>query len=119
QEWEISADAASRFAPALSPLTDSIFSPKPEDVTVGKITARVERMTNSIAVIRLAGTWASAHDRDKNPKFPIRCMAVGDGVGVFDLRTGKLTSVIWLLSGTFQNVTAKPQSTASVIEWSE
>jgi hypothetical protein len=119
QEWTISADAASRFAPALSPLTDSIFSPKPEDVTVGKITARVERVTESVAVIRFAGTWASAHDRDRNPKFPIRCTAVGDGVGVLDVRTGKLTNMIWLLSGTFQNVTAKPQQTASVIEWNE
>lgn len=119
QTWTISEDAASRFSPALSPLTDSIFSPKPEDVTVGKITAVVERQDDRIAVIRYAGTWSSAHDRDKNPKFPIRCTAVGEGVGVLDLRTGKLTSMIWLLSGTFQNVSAKPQRTASVIEWNE
>ena len=120
QEWALSEDAASRFAPAFSPMTDSIFSPKSEDVTKAKIIAKVERLADGIAAIRFSGNWETAHDRDKDPKFPIHTSATGEGIGVFDVRTGKLKSLVWLLSGEFQNgAKGKSQRTAAIVEWKE
>jgi hypothetical protein len=119
--WEIPEDAARRFAPALSPMTDSIFAPKPDDVTKVKLTATVERVADGYAVIRYAGSWETAHDRDGDPKFPIRTAATGEGVGVYDTKTGRLRAVAWLLSGTFRNSPPadRPQPTAAIVEWSE
>ena len=118
QEWTLSEETANHFAPAFSPMTDSIFSPKPEDVTRAKVTAKIERVTESVAVVRFTGSWETAHDRDKDPKFPIRTTATGEGIGV--LEKGKLTSLTWLLSGTFQNGTnGKLQRTAAIVEWKE
>ena len=115
QEWTISEDAANRFAPAFSPLTDSIFSPKAEDVIQAKVTAKVERVADGVAVIRFAGSWETAHNRDKDPKIPIHTAATGEGIGTLDVRTGRLTNLVWLLSGTFQNGSnGKPQRTAAI-----
>jgi len=119
REWTIPEETARRFAPALSPMTDPIFSPTLGDVTTAKITAKVERVGEGITVVRYAGRWESAHDRDGDPKFPIRTTATGEGVGVFDTKTGKLTAVAWVLTGTYRNgpVTEKPRPTAAVVEW--
>jgi hypothetical protein len=119
REWTVPEAAARRFAPALSPMTDPIFSPTPGDVTAAKITAKVERVAGGVAVVRYAGRWESAHDRDGDPKFPIRTTATGEGVGVFDTRTGKLTAVTWVLTGSYRNGPPgeKPRPTAAVVEW--
>jgi hypothetical protein len=119
--WDVPEDAARRFAPALSPMTDSIFSPKPDDVTKVKVTAKVERVADGYAVIRYTGIWETAHDRDGDPKFPIRTAATGEGVGVYDTKTGRLRAVAWVLSGTFRNSPPadKPRPTAALVEWSE
>ena len=120
QEWTLPDEVARRFTPALSPMTDSIFSPRPEDATTATITAKVERVADGVAVIRLTGKWATAHNRDGDPKFPIKTSATGEGVAVLDTKTGKLTAMTWVLSGTYRNgpPTAKPTPTAAIIEWS-
>lgn len=115
-EWTVPEAAARRFAPALSPMTDSIFSPKPDDVKTAKVTAKVERVADGIAVVRFAGKWESAHDRDGDPKFPIRAAATGEGVGVIDTKTGKMTALTWVLTGTYRTGT-QPRPTAAVVEW--
>ncbi|MDB5310428.1 MAG: hypothetical protein JWO38_4630 [Gemmataceae bacterium] len=119
QEWAVPEDAAARFAPAFSPMTDSIFSPKPDDVTAAKVTARVARVGDGYAVIRYEGSWETFHNRDGDPKYPIRTAATGEGVGVYDTRTGKLTAAAWLIPGTFRNSPPgdKPQRTVAVVEW--
>jgi hypothetical protein len=119
QEWTLPEAVARKFTPALSPMTDPIFSPTPDDATAAKITAKVERVAGGIAVIRFAGQWETAHNRDGDPKFPIRTSATADGVGVFDTKTGKMTATAWVLSGSFHNgaITEKPRPTAAIIEW--
>lgn len=121
QTWTVPADAARRFAPAFSPLTDSIFSPKPEDVTAAAVAATVERVTDGTAVVRFAGSWATFHNRDGDPKYPIRTTSTGEGVGVYDTATGKPTAIAWLLAGTYQNgpPTTTAQRTVAVVEWAE
>ena len=118
-DWTVPEITARRFTPALSPMTDPIFSPTPADVKSVKVTAKVERVTGGTTVVRYAGRWESAHNRDGDPKYPIRATATGEGVGVFDTRTGTMTEMVWVLTGTYRNGPAseKPRTTAAVIEW--
>jgi len=113
-EWTVPEAAAKRFAPALSPVTDSIFVPRPADVSTATVTAKVVREAGGKLVIRYRGQWESKHLRDGDPKFPIRCAATGEGVGVYDSTAGKLVSLIWLLTGTAENT-----PTAAVVEWED
>ena len=113
-EWDIPEAAARRFAPALTSVTDSIFVPRPADLTAATITAKVVRDAGGLFVVRYRGRWESRHDRDGDPKFPIRCAATGDGVGVYDPQAGKLVSLVWVLTGT-----ADKTPTAAVIEWED
>jgi hypothetical protein len=119
QDWTVPEATARLFTPALSPMTDPIFSPTPRDVTLAKISAKVERVTGTVAVIRYSAQWETAHNRDGDPKFPIRTTANGDGVGVFDTQTGKMTAMMWILGGSYRNgpSTEKPQPTAAIVEW--
>ncbi|MBX9578789.1 MAG: hypothetical protein K2X87_00635 [Gemmataceae bacterium] len=119
--WAVPEDAAGRFAPAFSPITDAIFSPRPDDVTKADVTAKLERVGGGYAVVRYAGTWETFHNRDEDPKYPVRTAATGEGVGVLDAKTGKLTAMAWVLTGTYRSHPAidRPRATAAVIEWSE
>ena len=118
-ECTVKESVATRFTPALSPMTDPIFSPTPADATTAKITAKVERVADGMTVVRYSGSWETAHNRDGDPKFPIGTTATGEGVGFFDVKTGKLNEMIWVLTGTYRNgpATEKPRTTGAVIEW--
>ena len=117
--WAVPEESAGRFAPAFSPITDAIFSPRPADVTKAVVTATVERVGGGVAVIRYSGAWETFHNRDDDPKYPIRTAATGEGVGVVDTTTGKLTAMAWVMSGTFRNSPPadQPRKTAAVVEW--
>jgi hypothetical protein len=118
-EWTVPEAVARRFTPALSPLTDPIFGPTPKDATTATVTATVTRMSDGVIVVKYAGQWETAHNRDGDPKFPIGTSASGEGVGVFDAKTGKAQAVVWLLRGAYRagGPTVKPRPTAAVIEW--
>lgn len=120
REWALPEETARRFAPALSPMTDPIFSPTPADAKTAKVSAKVERVAEGVAVVRFSGQWETAHNRDGDPKYPIRTTATGEGVGVVDTRTGKPTAMVWVLSGSYRNSPPgdKPRPTVAVIEWS-
>lgn len=115
-EWTIPESAARKFAVALSPLTDSIYTPRPSDVTKTEVTAKVIREADGLKVIRLSGKWESKHDRDGKDKHPITAAATGDGVAVYDTSKKEMASVLVVLKGTYQNSTAKTP-TAAVVEW--
>ncbi len=119
-QWALPEETARRFAPALSPMTDPIFSPTPADVKTTKMAAKIFRCDGDLAVIRYRGKWETAHNRDGDPKFPIRTSAGGEAVGIYDVRKGKLTTLVWVLGGVYMNSPPgdKPRPTASVIEWS-
>jgi UDP-galactopyranose mutase len=69
-------------------------------------------------IVRYRGQWETAHNRDGDPKYPIRTTATGEGLGVFDQKSGKIKEMIWVLTGTYRYVSSeKPRATAAVIEW--
>lgn len=118
-EWTIPESIARRFAPALSPMTDPIFSPTSANVTTATITAKLERSSDGLNVVRYIANWQSAHNRDGDPKFPIRATATGEGVGVFDTKAARPKELVWVLTGTYRNgpASVKPRTTGAVIEW--
>ena len=120
RQWALPEETARRFAPALSPMTDPILSPTPADATTARMAAKVFRVDNGVAVIRYLGQWETLHHRDGDPKYPIRTSATGEGVGVYDVKQGKMIALVWVLNGSYRNSPpgAKGQTTAAVIEWS-
>lgn len=111
-EWATSLPA---FAPCLSPMTDVILVPRPGDVAKADVTATVIRSDAAVVVVRYRGTWEAAHNRDGDPKFPIRASATGEGVGVFDAATRRPRAMLWLLRGRYYN--GPGWDTAAVAEW--
>ena len=112
-EWAVPERVARRFAPALTGRTDAIFVPRPADLTTATVTAKVVRKDGERFVVRYRGQWGSLHHRDGDPKFPIRCAATGEGVGVYDPARG-LVSLVWVLAGAAEN-----SPTAAVVEWED
>lgn len=113
-EWSIPEETMKRFATALGPLTDSIYSPIAENVSVAKVTAKLTGDS-----VSYTGTLESLHFRDGDPKLPIRVKATLEGVGHYDREKKELTSLRWVLSGTYRNVPPwdKPRAFGSVVEW--
>jgi hypothetical protein len=118
KEWTFPEATARTFAPALSPITDSILVPRPADLSKASVTAQVERKAGDRTVIRYTGAWESKHFRDGDSKFPILTAATGEGIGVTDADGKKLESLIWVLTGTVQvGPKGTPVRTAAVVEW--
>jgi hypothetical protein len=117
-EWQLQEAVGKKFAPALSPVTDSIFTPRPAEVPKAEVTAKVARRADGLVVVHYSGTWESRHLRDGDQKFPITATATGDGIGVYDPQAKAMHSLIWVLKGTYRaGEKAAAVPTASVVEW--
>jgi hypothetical protein len=119
KQWQVPEAVGRKFAPALSPITDSIFVPLPKDVTKAAITGNFVRETGGLWVIRYTGTWQSRHLRDGNGNYPITSEESGEGVGVYDPATRSMRSLLWVLKGTYRNGANDHRGTpiAAVVEW--
>jgi hypothetical protein len=117
--WSIRPEVAKRFVPALSPITDSIYSPRPGDAKDARLTAEVEAVTGGVARVRLTGHWETEHFRDGDGKLPLRMSADAEGVALYDVGRKKMVALLLVLKGTYRNVPPydKPQQTTGVIEW--
>ena len=119
-EWTLPESTARRFAPALSPITDSILVPRPADLTKAELMAKVVRKHDGQTVIRLTGTWESKHFRDGNKNFPITTSTTGEGIAVYDPTEKRVTSLVWVLKGTYRmGPKGAAVPTAAVVEWVE
>ena len=118
-EWSIPDSAARRFVPALSPITDSIYSPLPKDAKSVGIICRVERRELDKVIIRMKGNWESEHFRDGDPKLPIRANASAEGYCIYDAAAKSMTSFLMVFRGAFRNVPPwnNSRQTAAVVEW--
>jgi len=97
-------------------MTDAIFTPQPKDATKTELNAKVESVTNGRALIRLSGQLESQHNRDGDPKFPIRADAAIEGLAICDAKTKELKALLLVTKGSYHRSTA-PQATAGVVEW--
>jgi hypothetical protein len=115
-EWVLPESAMKKFAVALAPITDSIYVPQAKDVSRAEVSAKLLREADGVAVTKFTGTWESRHLRDGNAKFPISATATGDGIAVYDTAKKEMTSVLFVLKGTYKNG-AVTTPTAAVVEW--
>ena len=116
----IPEDVAKQFAPALSPMTDSILAPIPSDLSQASIIGRVTRSSGNLQVIRYSATFASKHYRDGDRSYPIMTESKGEGVGVYDGTSRQFQSMTWVLKGTFtMGSKGSLIDTASVVEWKQ
>ena len=117
--WELPGPVARPFAKALSPMTDSIYTPRPDDAKVAELRGEVEAVSGTTVLVRYRGKWETAHDRDGGAKAPVRCAATAEGLAVYDTSAGQLRSLLLVFQGTYRGVppwdSAKP--TAAVVEW--
>src|SRR5262245_52952214 len=116
KSWTIAPEAVSKLVPALSPMTDAIFTPQPKDATKKELTARIESVSNGRALIRLSGQLESKHNRDGDPKFPISAEATIEGLAICDAAKKEVLALLLVTSGKY-NRSAATQATAGVIEW--
>ena len=95
-------------------IAEEYNSARPSCTKANTVTAKVVRDAGGRFVVRYRGKWESNHLRDGDPNRPIRCVATGDGVGIYDPAAGKLVSLVWVLTGTAENT-----PTAAVVEWED
>lgn len=116
KSWTISAEAVNKLVPVLSPMTDAIFTPQPKDATTAELKATVQKVENGKAQIKLTGKLESMHNRDGDPKFPIRASATLEGLLECDAKSKEPRALLLVSQGEYRRSTA-PQATAGVIEW--
>jgi hypothetical protein len=117
--WDLPESALRKLAPALCPLTDSIYAPQPGDVKLAKLHARSEVTERGWTRIRYTGTLESQHNRDGDPKLPIRSKADIEGLGRFDPKARRLTSLLLVFHGEYRTIPPwdKPKPFAAAAEW--
>ena len=111
-------DVATKFASALSPLTDSILAPIASDVAQAQVTGQVVRSVGTLQIIHYKARFRSKHYRDGDHNYPIVAESSGEGVGVYDATSQQFQSMMWVLKGKFiMGQRGAPIDTASIIEW--
>lgn len=118
-EWSIPEAVVKKLAPALSPMTDSIYAPQTKDAKSAKLTCRIQRVETDRIFIRLDGNLKTEHFRDGDPKLPIRATAEFEGYAYYDTVKKQMTSLLLVFHGSYRNVPPwdQPKATASVVEW--
>jgi hypothetical protein len=114
--WTIPAAAVGKLVPVLSPMTDAIFTPQPKDATHAELTAKIESVAESRALVRITGRLETQHNRDGDPKFPIRASATIEGFMVCDTAGQPPKALILMTKGEYRR-SSTPQATAGVIDW--
>ncbi len=114
--WTLPAAAVSKLVPVLSPMTDAIFTPQPKDATHAELMAKVESVSDGRALVRFTGQLETQHNRDGDPKFPIRASATIEGFAWYGARGHAPRTLLLLTKGEYCR-SATPQATAGVIDW--
>src|SRR5262245_45943218 len=114
--WTLPAAAVSKLVPVLSPMTDAIFTPQPKDATLAELTAKVDGVVDGRALVRFTGRLETQHNRDGDPKFPIRASAAIEGVALCTAPGQPPRALLLLTKGEYRR-SAAPQATAGVIDW--
>jgi hypothetical protein len=117
--WDVPQEAAAKFVPAFSPMTDLIYVPQPKDAKTAEMKATVISAKDGVAKIQFVGRWETVHSRDGDGKLPVRTSAKGEGVAFFDQRHKEMRSLLLVADGEYRNVPPwdKPQATGSIVEW--
>lgn len=116
--WEIPAEVAKRFSRLTSPLCYQ-HAPQPGWVKTARLAAEVRSVEGGTASIGYEGALASTHVGGGGKTISEQEVKL-TGEGVYDVKTGKMRSVLIVGSGTVRWPEApdKPASFDALAEWS-
>jgi hypothetical protein len=116
--WELSQAVSRKFHRVLGP-GDEDTMPRLHEVRSVALSGRVKRVKGGIACLSYSGTIAGSHEMQSNRG---KCQGEArlTGVGVYDTKSRKLLSLVWVFDATFRfpppnDKSARPYS--GVVEW--
>lgn len=117
-EWKIPVAVARKFHRILGP-GDEDTMPRIHEVESMSLVGRVKSVEGNIAYIGYEGTISGFHETQSN-KGQCHGEAKLTGVGVYDVKAGRLLSLVWVFDGNFRapppyHKEARPYS--GVVEW--
>jgi hypothetical protein len=120
ERWSLPESVAKAFAPVLSPLADTRFRPRPDNLETARLGAAIESVTATTATIRLTGRWAANWVHDDNERSIAG--AAADGIAVFDREKNHLRSLLLIVDGSYSYTTGnrpdrRSYPNAAVVRW--
>lgn len=122
-EWAVPEATARKFFPLLS-TGDTTFRDAKE-VTSVRLTGRVEKVEGGVAYLAYEGKIAATHRGTKNEgREGQQCSSSAKllgGVGVYDVKSGKLLSLTLVFDGRFRNYAPydTPARFGAIVEWAQ
>jgi hypothetical protein len=119
--WRAPDETAKALHRVLSPLSDSNWLAKRDEVTKAVLRAKVDRKSNGVSYLSFTGTIASVHlfpfEPHKGKK--VRAEMTLRGVGTMESKTGKLLSLVLVGWGKFRNYPPYDEESkyGAVVEW--
>ncbi len=116
--WKLTDPVGRKFCRVLGP-GDENTMPRPREVKSVRFTGKVESLEKGIARLSYEGTIAGSHETQSN-RGKCHGKARLTGVGVYDVKAGRLLSLVWVFDGTYvapppYDRPARPYS--GVVEW--
>lgn len=117
-EWKLSEAVGRKFSRVLGP-GDENTMPRPQEVESVRFVGRVKPVEKGIAQLTYQGEIVGAHETQSN-KGKCHGRAKLTGVGVYDLKAGRLLSLVWVFEGTYiapPPYDKPPRVYSGVVEW--
>ena len=116
--WELPEAVGRKFSRILGP-GDEDTMPRPAEVGSVRFVGKVKSVENNIASLTYEGEIAGAHETQSN-KGKCHGKAKLTGTGAFDMKAGRLLSLVWVFEGTY--VAPPPydkpaRAFSAVVEW--
>jgi hypothetical protein len=117
QGWTVTEKVGRKFGRILGP-GDENSMPRPHEVKSVRFVGKVTSVSGGIAFLTYEGQIAGAHNTQSN-----RGLCYGDakltGVGRYDIKAGRMASLVLVFDGVFRNVKPydQPARYSGVVEW--
>jgi hypothetical protein len=114
--WQIPETLARRFSRVLGP-NDEDSMPRPHEVASMRLTGRVQSVEGGVACLAYEGTLAGSHLNQAKKR--THGEAKLTGAGRFEIKTGRMLSLVWVFDGIYKGAPPYDQPAAynGVVEW--
>jgi hypothetical protein len=118
-EWAVPPGVARQLCRCMSPFSDHVTMPRPDDVTTIHLAGRVTDVADGVAQIRYTGEIATRHVWYLYENKPLFAQARITGVARYDVKARRLLSLLLVLEGTHRGVPPydAPRPSGAVADW--
>lgn len=123
RKWTIAEGVARKFGLVLNPAGDSVYVPRPEEVSAVRITGKVDLVKDDIAYLIFEGEITATHagTRESGTEGKI-CggEASCTGVGTYDVKAHRMLSLTWIWQGSWHSFAtgdAPSVKFGTAVEW--